>query len=65
MEILPTLAENSVDSVCCDPPYHLQSITKRFANSPRSEKTERYAAGPFGRHAAGFMGSLGTAATSR
>ena len=56
MEILPTLAENSVDSVCCDPPYHLQSITKRFANSPRSEKTERYAAGPFGRHAAGFMG---------
>jgi site-specific DNA-methyltransferase (adenine-specific) len=50
------LPEMLIDAVVTDPPYHLQSISKRFANSPRSEKTERYAAGPYGRHAAGFMG---------
>lgn len=43
-------------SIVTDPPYHLQSIQNRFAKSPRSETTERYAAGPYGRHARGFMG---------
>lgn len=56
VEVVERLPENLVDAIVTDPPYHLQSISKRFAHSPRSEKTERYAAGPYGRHAAGFMG---------
>ena len=43
------------DSVCCDPPYHLQSIVKRFggdnAAPAKSGKTGAYA-----RAAKGFMG---------
>jgi site-specific DNA-methyltransferase (adenine-specific) len=54
-EVLAELPENHFDSCCCDPPYHLTSIVKRFANSPRSEATENLAV-PYGRHAAGFMG---------
>jgi site-specific DNA-methyltransferase (adenine-specific) len=49
------LPDNSVDSCACDPPYHLQSIVKRFANSPRSEATENTAT-PYGRTGRGFMG---------
>jgi len=30
LDVLATLPENSVDSVVCDPPYHLTSIVKRF-----------------------------------
>lgn len=44
------------DACVTDPPYHLQSIHKRFAERGRDETSERYAAGPYGRHAAGFMG---------
>ena len=33
LDVLATLPENSVDSVVCDPPYHLTSIVKRFGNS--------------------------------
>jgi DNA modification methylase len=54
--ILPTL--HNVDSIVTDPPYHLQSIHKRFAKTPRSETTERYAVGAYGRHARGFMGKM-------
>jgi site-specific DNA-methyltransferase (adenine-specific) len=56
LEVLAQLPENSVDSVVCDPPYHLQSIHKRFAAKGRDETSERYAAGPYGRTAKGFMG---------
>lgn len=56
LEVLAGLPENSVDSICCDPPYHLQSIQKRFAAKGRDEMSERYSAGPYGRHATGFMG---------
>lgn len=55
LEVLDQLAENSVDSVCCDPPYHLTSIVKRFgaeAASPAKEGTD----GAFRRASAGFMG---------
>lgn len=58
IEIMATMPECSIDAVVTDPPYHLQSINKRFANTPRSEKTERYAAGVYGRHARGFMGKM-------
>lgn len=46
----------SIDSCVTDPPYHLQSIHKRFAAKGRDETSERYAAGPYGRTAKGFMG---------
>lgn len=56
LDVLATLAENSVDSVVCDPPYHLTSIVKRFGGDqpPRTEATVGKHA--YGRHATGFMG---------
>lgn len=53
---LPNLDADSLDACVTDPPYHLQSIHKRFAAKGRDETSERYAAGPYGRHATGFMG---------
>lgn len=55
-DILPTLGVESIDAVITDPPYHLQSIHKRFAAKGPDETSERYAAGAYGRHAKGFMG---------
>jgi site-specific DNA-methyltransferase (adenine-specific) len=54
LEVLATLPENSMDSCVTDPPYHLVSIYKRFANEVRNEKTVGKHA--YGRHATGFMG---------
>ena len=55
VEVLATLPECSVDSVVCDPPYHLTSIVKRFgaenASPAKVGKT-----GAFARASAGFMG---------
>ena len=64
IDVLATMPENSVDSVVCDPPYHLTSIVKRFGNSNPADveknATGRKIAGqgtsPYGRAAAGFMG---------
>jgi DNA modification methylase len=56
LEVLPKLKDNSIDACITDPPYHLQTIYKRFAAKGRDETSERYAAGPYGRHATGFMG---------
>lgn len=56
LKVMAMLPENSVDSCVTDPPYHLQSIHKRFAAKGRDETSERYAAGPYGRTAKGFMG---------
>lgn len=56
LEILAGFDADSVDSCVTDPPYHLQSIHKRFAAKGRDETSERYAAGPYGRTAKGFMG---------
>ncbi len=53
-EVLRTLADNSVDSVVTDPPYHLQSIVKRFGGknaAPAKHGTD----GAFKRASAGFM----------
>lgn len=64
LDVLARMPENSVDSVVCDPPYHLTSIVKRFGNSNPAD-VEKNAAGrkiagqgtsPHGRAAAGFMG---------
>jgi len=59
-ERLRELPDNSVDSVVCDPPYHLTSIVKRFGSSTAApinnadEKNGRN--GPYHRAAKGFMG---------
>jgi site-specific DNA-methyltransferase (adenine-specific) len=53
-EVLRGMADNSVDSVCTDPPYHLQSITKRFAKVGRTDKTWSRS-GPHQRTVGGFM----------
>ena len=53
-EVLARLPENYFDSCVCDPPYHLQSIVKRFAKTGRMDKT-RTTSGPHQRTAAGFM----------
>lgn len=54
-ERLKDLRDNSVDSVVCDPPYHLTSIVKRFgaanAAPAKAGKTGAYA-----RASKGFMG---------
>jgi DNA modification methylase len=54
LTILDTLEAESVDAVICDPPYHLHSITKRFAKTGRTEST-RSKSGPHQRTAKGFM----------
>ena len=56
LDVLAGMEENSVDSVVCDPPYHLTSIVKRFGGDmpPRTEVTVGRNA--YGRHEAGFMG---------
>lgn len=60
LEILPTLEENSFDSCVTDPPYHLQSIVKRFKKvEPEHTKTGQDIANrstPIARLARGFMG---------
>lgn len=53
--VLSDIDSDSVDSVCTDPPYALVSIVKRFANSPRNERTEN-TENPYGRTGHGFMG---------
>lgn len=54
LAVLPTLAENSVDAVVTDPPYHLTQASR--GGSPRQNDPET----PFGRTrlgSAGFMGN--------
>jgi site-specific DNA-methyltransferase (adenine-specific) len=55
-EVMKTIADASIDSCVCDPPYALVATLKRFANSPRCESTELSAAGPYMRTGRGFMG---------
>lgn len=55
LDVLARIPDASVDSVVCDPPYHLTSIVKRFgaenAAPAKSGKT-----GAYKRASAGFMG---------
>lgn len=55
--VMDSLEENSFDSCVCDPPYHLQSIVKRFAKTGRTDKT-RTKSGPHQRTANGFMNKI-------
>ena len=55
---MDTLADSSVDSVVCDPPYHLTSVVKRFGGA--TEDREPFAAdnptSPYKALSRGFMG---------
>lgn len=55
LDVLDGMAENSVDSVVCDPPYHLTSIVKRFGGEGAAE-AKAGETGAFKRASAGFMG---------
>lgn len=55
LEVLPTLDENSIDSVVCDPPYHLTSIVKRFG-ADNAAPCKEGKTGAYARASAGFMG---------
>jgi DNA modification methylase len=57
LESMRALPENSIDSVVCDPPYELVSITKRFGkqgSAPAKQGTD----GAFARASRGFMNQL-------
>lgn len=53
--LMPTLAAGSVDSIVCDPPYHLTSIVKRFG-AKNAKAARRKQTGAYARASAGFMG---------
>jgi site-specific DNA-methyltransferase (adenine-specific) len=50
------LPDNSVDSVVCDPPYHLTSIHKRFAKCGGASRQSPKKAHQYQRLSRGFMG---------
>lgn len=54
-DVLKTLADNSIDSIVCDPPYALVSIQKRFGK-PGSAPAVHGTDGLYARASAGFMG---------
>jgi DNA modification methylase len=61
LAVLPTLPADSIDSCVCDPPYHLQSIHKRFAKTSLQDDTQtsqrsRDRSDGYARAASGFMG---------
>lgn len=55
LEVLARLEECSIDSVVCDPPYHLTSIVKRFG-SEKAAPAKSGKTGAYKRASAGFMG---------
>lgn len=54
-DVLKTLADASVDSVVCDPPYALVSIGKRFG-AENAAPAKAGKSGAYARASAGFMG---------
>jgi len=56
-DVIKTLADNSIDSIVCDPPYALVSIVKRFgAGNAAAVKVPEGGSGAYARASAGFMG---------
>lgn len=55
IEALLAMPADSVDSVVCDPPYHLTSIVDRFGKDGAAE-VKAGATGAYKRASAGFMG---------
>jgi site-specific DNA-methyltransferase (adenine-specific) len=62
LDVLARLEENSIDSCCCDPPYHLTSIVQRFGaeNAPpvKTYKENGGTGAAFARMSKGFMGKV-------
>jgi len=61
MEVIKGLPNNSIDSVCSDPPYALVSIVKRFGKTSVDDKNQTCERcngrlDPYARAARGFMG---------
>jgi site-specific DNA-methyltransferase (adenine-specific) len=56
VERMRDLSDNSVDSVVCDPPYHLTSIHKRFAKCGGASRQSPKKAHQYQRLSRGFMG---------
>jgi site-specific DNA-methyltransferase (adenine-specific) len=58
LEAMAQMEENSVDAICCDPPYHFVSMVKRFGRT--SADKENFAMNnpskQFGALSRGFMG---------
>jgi len=55
LQRLKEIPDNSLDSVVCDPPYHLQSIVKQFsAENAAPAKSKQ--SGVYARASKGFMG---------
>jgi site-specific DNA-methyltransferase (adenine-specific) len=54
VRVLRQHPENIVDSICCDPPYHLESVLRRFGGDGPAPKTGK--TGAYKRVSAGFMG---------
>jgi len=57
LEVLPTLAADSIDACVTDPPYHLTSIVKRFGQNG-SAPAQFGSDGRYARASAGFMGKV-------
>ena len=56
-DVLKTLADASIDSVVCDPPYALVSIVKRFGADGAAPAVQKEGGtGAYARASAGFMG---------
>ena len=55
MQRLKELPDNSIDSIVCDPPYHLQSIVKRFSAEDAAPAKSKQS-GVYARSSRGFMG---------
>jgi DNA modification methylase len=55
LDVLKTIPENTIDSACTDPPYHLTSIVKRFG-AENAAPAQFGSDGRYARASAGFMG---------
>lgn len=56
LDMLDVIEKESIDSVICDPPYGLTSITKRFGKKGSAPASTKNNDGSFARLSKGFMG---------
>lgn len=58
-EQIKTIADNSIDAICTDPPYALESIVKRFGADNAAPATPKEgSAGAYARASRGFMNQI-------
>lgn len=56
LDVLDAMPENSLDAGVTDPPYHFESIVKRFGGANAAPAKDVRESGIFSRTSAGFMG---------